>query len=317
MRYWLGCAPDTASCYELHLPIGFTQQGSFNVCTMLTVGVLAGFAGATIRQPGESTTQPATGFLYKTLTVEKETYPYAVFVPPDYTPAKPWPVILFLHGAGERGVDGFLQTEVGLGHAIRRNVERFPALVVMPQCRPGQAWVGPMAEVALRCVEETSREYRCDPDRIYLTGLSLGGHGCWHIAAMRPDLFAAVVPICGFAELGPNTGVGEKLADKIKDLPIWCFHGEKDESVPVAKSRHMVELLRARGAEVYYMEFAEGTHNVWDQAYGAPELWRWVFEQKRNAPRAHSQPAGRTPERSAPIFREPEPPTKEPAPGGR
>jgi predicted peptidase len=155
---------------------------------------------------------PASGFLFKTLTLEQETYAFTVYVPPDYTPTRAWPLILFLHGSGERGDDGLLASEVGIGTAIRRHREWFPAIVVIPQCRLGKDWVGPMATMALKCVEATSREYHVDPKRLYLTGLSLGGQGVWHIAAAHPDRFAALVPVCGFvdfSEAGSRTLTSE------------------------------------------------------------------------------------------------------------
>ncbi|MCK4341683.1 MAG: dienelactone hydrolase family protein [Phycisphaerae bacterium] len=238
--------------------------------------------------PKPETGRIATGFLYKTLTLDDETYAYCVYVPPNYTPEQAWPVILFLHGSGERGRDGFLQTEVGLGTAIRKHHHLIPALVVMPQCRPRQSWIGPrglgpMGRMALKCVEETSRRYHCDPDRIYLTGLSLGGHGAWALAAGLPGRFAAVVPICGFAELGDSTGLAEKLAPRLADVPIWCFHGDTDPNVPVTKTRQMVVAIRKAGGQVEYTEYKGMRHNVWDRTYADPALWKWLFAQKRPA----------------------------------
>lgn len=232
--------------------------------------------------PAPQAEQPATGFLYKTITLGDETYAYSVFVPPDYTPDRTWPVILFLHGSGERGDDGFRQTVIGIGSALRWNHERVPAVVVMPQCRKDQAWVGPMGEMALRCLEKTSREYRLDPDRIYLTGLSLGGQGVWHIAATFPNQFAAVVPICGFADWEHNTEVAEKLAPRLVNLPIWVFHGDADKSVPVESERELVALIRKAGStKIEYTEYPGVGHNAWDKAYGDPELWKWLFAQHR------------------------------------
>ena len=232
---------------------------------------------------GQEPTAPTipTGFLCKTITLEGEAYAYVVYVPPEYKPDKPWPVILYLHGSGERGSDGLFQTEIGLGRAIRRNRARFPAIVVMPQCRKEQSWVGPMGDMALRCLEQTSREYALDPQRIYLTGLSLGGQGTWHLAAMLPDRFAAVVPVCGFAEWGDEqTGIAQKLAERLTKVPIWCFHGDADPAVPVEKSRELVAAVRERGGNVIYTEYPGAKHNVWDQAYGDADLWKWVFEKK-------------------------------------
>ncbi|MGD8450466.1 MAG: PHB depolymerase family esterase [Phycisphaerae bacterium] len=232
-----------------------------------------------------ATTQPATttatGFLFKETTLDEQTYTYCVYVPPEYTPERSWPVILALHGSGERGKDGFLQTDVGIGRAIRRHRDYFPAIVVMPQCRAGAAWTDQMAALALHCVEITSREYRLDPDRVYLTGLSLGGHGTWLLGARYGANFAALVPVCGFAELGQDTGLPEKLAPHLKDIPIWCFHGAADTHVPVEQSRRFVAAIRKEGGNIQYTEYPAGGHNVWDQAYDDAELWKWLFAQKR------------------------------------
>lgn len=225
------------------------------------------------QENGERSSPIATGFLYKTVTFDKREYAYCVFVPPKYTPKKAWPVILFLHGSGERGQDGFRQTEVGLPQAIRRNHNRVPAIVVMPQCRRGQSWTGDMARLALQCVEKTSREYRLDKDRIYLTGLSLGGAGTWTIAAALPERFAAIAPICGFGDV--------RDAPKLAGVPVWCAHGALDDRVPVERSREMVAAVRAAGGDVTYKELPRGKHNVWKATYNDQEFWRWLFAQKR------------------------------------
>jgi predicted peptidase len=247
---------------------------------MLLPMLLASLAAGQSR-PAES---QAMGFLYKTITVENETYAYCVYVPPDYTLEKAWPVILFLHGSGERGTDGFLQTDVGIGRTLRRNHAMIPAIVIMPQCRPEQTWIGPMGRMALRCLEATSREYHLNGDRIYLVGLSLGGQGVWHIAASLPDRFAALLVVCGFAELGSSTDLAEKLAPPLTGVPISCFHGEQDTNVPVEKAREMVTAIRKAGGHVEYTEFKDGTHFIWDRVFDNAETWRWLFQQRRGAP---------------------------------
>jgi predicted peptidase len=226
----------------------------------------------------------AVGFLYKTVLFEGENYAYSVYVPPNYTPDKAWPIILFLHGSGERGNDGLLQTEVGIGTAIRKNWHEVPAIVVMPQCRPGQMWIGSMARMALKCVEMASSEYHCDPDRFYLTGLSLGGNGTWLLGAQLADRLAAIVPICGFAELEQSTGLADRLAPHLAKLPIWCAHGGQDKAVPVAKAHEMVAAINKAGGNVIYKEREGMGHNVWDTTYADPNLWRWLFAQKRGVP---------------------------------
>lgn len=242
--------------------------------------------------PSDAASQPAssrdTGFLRRTLALDGQMYAYAVYVPADYTPDRAWPLILFLHGSGERGDDGWLQTDVGLGRAIRRNYRAFPAIVVFPQCRPNQVWaeppeeLGPMGRMALACVEQTSREFRCDPRRLYLTGLSLGGMGSWVIAAAHGEQFAAAAPVCGFVELQQDTGVADRVASKLVNFPIWTFHGDEDKSVPVERTRELVAAIRRLGGtKVFYTEYPQMGHNVWDKAYGDAALWRWMFEQQR------------------------------------
>lgn len=223
---------------------------------------------------GDAKPEPS-GFLFKTVVIGTETYNYSIYVPPEYDADVAWPCVLFLHGSGERGSDGLLQTEVGIGSAIRRNRALIPAIVVMPQCRPGLTWTGAMAEMALRCVEETSRTYHLDPDRIYLTGLSLGGHGAWFIASRMPESFAAIVPVCGFGD--------PKEVVTLKRMPCWCFHGTADEAVPVQRSRDLIEAVRKAGGDPKFTEFEGAPHNVWDRVYGDAEMWKWLLAQRRGS----------------------------------
>lgn len=237
--------------------------------------------GAGDPPPASAPTSAASGFIYKTIAFNDVTCAYCVYVPPDYTPDRAWPVILFLHGSGERGDDGFLQTDVGLGRALRRNYRAIPAIVVMPQCRPGETWAGEMGTLALRCVEAISHEYHLDAQRLYLTGLSLGGHGAWHLAARVPDRFAALIVICGFADLSDSDTEARQLAPQLKDIPILCFHGAQDANVPVQKTRAMVAAIRAAGGHIEYTEYKDGTHFIWDRVYENREVWKWLFEQRR------------------------------------
>jgi predicted peptidase len=215
-----------------------------------------------------------TGFLDKTLTVDGKSYRYVVYVPRDYSADKKWPVALFLHGAGERGSDGLKQTQVGIGAAIRLYPERYPAIVVMPQCVSGQGWREGMAEMALKTLDKTMSEYSCDESRQYLTGLSMGGFGSWLIAAQHPKRFAAVVPICGRGDAATGPA--------LKDLPIWAFHGDADQAVPVSGSRTMVEAIKAAGGTlIKYTEYPSVGHNSWDPAYSDKAMAEWLFAQKR------------------------------------
>ena len=223
----------------------------------------------------------AAGFLFKEITFDQQTHAYCVYVPPEYAAEREWPVILFLHGSGERGRDGFLHTDLGLPRSIRRNRARCPAIVVMPQCPPGATWSGDTVRMALACLQQTSREYRLDPQRIYLTGLSLGGAGTWLIGAALPERFAALAPVCGFGD--------PRDAAKLAGVPIWCFHGSADKNVPVERAREMVSAIRAAGGNIQYTEYDGAGHDVWTRTYDDPAFWRWLLAQRR-APEPKSNP---------------------------
>lgn len=223
--------------------------------------------------PARSAPTP-TGFLNRTAEGEGKSLPYVVYVPKDYSADKQWPVVLFLHGSGERGTDGLKQSQVGIGTAVRMFPERYPAIMVMPQCAPNERWSGTMANLALKALDQTMAEYRCDASRQYLTGLSMGGYGSWLIASEHPTRFAAVVPICG--------GGKPEDAPKIKGLPIWAYHGDADNVVPPARSREMVDAIKAAGGTlVKYTELPGVGHNSWDAAYADKAMAEWLFQQKR------------------------------------
>ena len=237
--------------------------------------------------------QTQTGFLDRSVTVGTRAYHYQVYVPADYASKPNWPAILFLHGAGERGTDGLIQTNVGLGAAIRQNASRYPAIVVFPQLPPDSQWVGTPADMAVAALQQTMREFHVDASRVYLTGLSMGGHGTWYVAYRHPELFAAIVPICGWVREswqfrgsmpvvpGDSAQVMTLLAQKLGKVPIWIFHGEVDQVVNVNGSREPAAALKAAGANVQYTELLGLNHNSWDAAYGSDEFVRWLFAQQR------------------------------------
>jgi len=231
-----------------------------------------------------------TGFLNRVVTVGQDSFKYEVYVPANWNRSQKWPVILFLHGAGERGDDGIIQTEVGIGTAIRRHVERFPAVVVFPQCRKESRWTDePMEAQALKALDATIKEFNGDPARVYLTGISMGGFGTWGIAAGHPSRFAALVPVCGGIRRDvPRTEASQNsmtpdlyaaTAAKIGATPTWIFHGDADKSVPVDESRKMNEAIKAAGGNVRYTEYEGVEHNSWDRAYAEPELIVWMLSQ--------------------------------------
>lgn len=224
-----------------------------------------------------------TGFLDRTVSVLGQTYRYQVFVPSSYNASQRWPVILFLHGGGERGADGLRQTHVGLGPAIRKDVARFPAIVVFPQAPSESLWAGVPARAAMAALDQTTREFTTDPDRVYLTGISMGGGGVWYLAYRNPSRFAALLPICSFVT--PFRDFGQPftpaLARQLRRIPSWIVHGEVDDVVPVQQSRQATAAFKAAGAPVRYLELPGTDHNSWDAAYGSPTLMDWLFAQKR------------------------------------
>lgn len=235
-----------------------------------------------------------TGFLDRAVTVDGEKRLYQIYVPRDYSADRAWPVIVFLHGSGESGVNGITQTLIGLPAAIRKNPERFPAIVVMPQSSPTRQWIDMVEQNgALAALDATAKEFRVDRDRVYLTGLSKGGFGTWHLAAREAGRFAAIAPICGgivfqkrvldrLGKAETDFPSNVDLAKKIgAGTPVWAFHGGADAWVPPEASRSAVEALKSIGNGVKYTEYEGVGHNSWDKAYGDPEFSVWLFAQRR------------------------------------
>jgi predicted peptidase len=233
-----------------------------------------------------------TGFLIRSVTVRGTAYPYTVYVPRTFDTSKRWPVILFLHGSGERGADGLKSTQIGVAAAIRANPDRVPAIAVFPQAPVDSRWLGDPADAAMAALEQSVKEFHGDRSRIYLTGLSVGGYGTWHLALAHPDTFAALVIVCGgLLPHETTTAVQQSpltmekgdpyafTAHALRHLPIRMFHGDADPVIPVTESRRMAEALKNEGADAKLVEFAGVGHNSWDRAYGDAELWQWLFQQ--------------------------------------
>ena len=239
-----------------------------------------------------------TGFLNRSIVIEGAEYRYQVYVPREFNASTAWPIILALHGGGEYGRDGLLQTDGGLAHAIRRHPERFPAIVVFPQSPPGgtPGFQALGERIALGALDKSITEFRADRSRTYLTGLSMGGNGAWYLAYHHAGRFAALIVVCGF--VGDFTGttsgvhyppivpasVSDQYADiakHVSQLPIWIFHGDADQTVPVDVSRRMTAALKAIGADVQYTELRGVPHNAWDPAYDRADLFTWMFKHRR------------------------------------
>jgi len=194
---------------------------------------------------------------------------YLLFLPQSYEGSKQrWPLMLFLHGAGESGTNLAKVKTHGPPKVVESKPD-FPFILVSPQS-PGRGWNSDTLNALLN---DIIRKYRVDKHRIYLTGLSMGGFGTWSLAAEHPERFAAIVPICG----GGNPADAKKLVG----LPIWVFHGAKDPTVPVERSREMVEAIKAAGGNVKFTEYPEAKHDCWTETYDNPELYEWLLAQRR------------------------------------
>ena len=204
---------------------------------------------------------------------------YLLFLPRDYEArgAKRWPLIVFLHGAGERGTNVELVTKHGPPKRVAADPD-FPFVVLSPQCPPGTTWNLDTLEALL---DDTLARHAVDPKRVYLTGLSMGGFGSWAWAAANPERFAAVVPICGGGDPIPVRLMSGRRRDALAKLPIWCFHGAKDNVVALAESQRMIDAYKSIGNEVRLTVYPEAGHDSWTETYANPELYSWLSQHAR------------------------------------
>jgi predicted peptidase len=198
--------------------------------------------------------------------------PYLLHVPDGDPPASGWPLVLFLHGSGERGRDADLLRLQGLPKRLEEGLA-FPALVVSPQCPDGDVWPQHFPAL-LDLLDAVAARHGADPDRVVATGLSLGGAGTVHLVAAHPERFAGLVPICG-----PWTWYYANAA--MARLPLWVFHGSADQVVSVADSRRLVARVRELGGAPRYTEYPGVGHDAWTPAYADPEVLDWLLAQRR------------------------------------
>ena len=202
-----------------------------------------------------------------------------------YTPTKVQknlPIIIFLHGIGQRGTGGFVPTEGMIGGVVLHYFSQIPpAIVLLPQCRPGVYWSDPvMEEMTIRALDQTIDEFSADNSRIYLSGVSMGGYGVWSFVVAYPEKFAGLVSICG----GSPILSGDRftpIAEKVGKTPAWLFHGADDRVVPASESRYIVEALKKREGNVKYNEYPRVGHEVWLNVLSEKELMPWLLAQKR------------------------------------
>lgn len=231
--------------------------------------------------------QAQTTELFDKLIYSKgsDSLPYRLLKPVNPQALERFPLIIFLHGSGERGSDNEAQLKHIKNLVVdQKNRGKHPCYVLAPQCPKGQLWAehnkdGSVkaqatkpTQLLMELIDQLSKEYPIDEARIYITGVSMGGYGTWDLLARYPQKFAAGVPVCG--------GGDERTASKLKQIPIWAFHGALDDVVPARQSRTMIEAIRKAGGRPGYTEYPDIKHDSWVQAYQEPHLLPWLFKQK-------------------------------------
>ncbi|MEM7467647.1 MAG: dienelactone hydrolase family protein [Pseudomonadota bacterium] len=264
-------------------------NGVASLCKLAYVVLLLIFVPCSVHADSNA---PGTAFTQSELKTDKGTS-FPIFRPTKIDESSALPLVLFLHGAGERGLNNE-HLAVGLPKTLIDRDAQLDAIVIAPQVRSELWWSDrAMEEFALAALDKTLESFAVDRDRIYLTGMSMGGHGAWFLAAKHPGVFAAVVPVC--ARIGRPQGLpplagsfldehknalAAAIAERIETKPIWIFHGGQDPVVPVSESRKMVEALNARGASALYTEYPNTAHEAWVPAYGDQKLFDWILQQR-------------------------------------
>ncbi|MCM8526421.1 MAG: prolyl oligopeptidase family serine peptidase [Lentisphaeraceae bacterium] len=214
---------------------------------------------------------------------------YRIYTPENMKSGKKIPIVLLLHGAGERGNDNKRQIVHGFNQIAQYTIDnKQPAIIIAPQCPNGKQWVNvkwnttkhdmpkepsESLKLAIELLKDKIANMPVDKTRIYITGLSMGGYGTWDAISRHPDLFAAALPLCGGADL--------KQAPKLTKLPIWTVHGDKDGAIPVSRSRDIVKAIKDAGGNPTYTEHPGVGHNVWSKTYSDKKILDWFFSQKK------------------------------------
>jgi predicted peptidase len=227
---------------------------------------------------------------HRTIDLGTQAYQYAVWIPDGWS--GPGRAILFLHGLGECGTDGFKQIKVGLPPRVEASPNSWPFVVIAPQKPDGQSQWEDHAGAVFGALTEVVAEGLVDGDRIAITGLSQGGHGTIRFAAIKPEFFRAAAPVCGYTARPPQKRNGKawtdpdsadmaEVAGALATLPVWIFHGGRDDVVPPDEARNLEAAIRARGGDVRLTIFPEANHNAWDPAYDLPELREWLIRETK------------------------------------
>jgi len=265
----------------------------FLTAGLLLVGAIAPLHAQRFHKASRDIPSPPsqeTGFLNRTLQLHGAAYRFVVYLPETFRrdDLKKWPVILFLHGRGERGSEGMWQTQIGLPQAMRDHPERWPFVVVMPQCPVANFWTDPeMLAMAMAALDQETREFHLDTERTYLTGLSMGAYGSWELARRYPRRWASVAIVAGglFWSYAPErwqqaSKLPAEYARAVGRLPFWIFHGSEDNMVTPRQSEIMFDALKASGGRVRLWIYQGLRHDCWTRAYNEPELPRWFLSHR-------------------------------------
>ncbi|KAA6460160.1 hypothetical protein DYQ86_14010 [Acidobacteria bacterium AB60] len=270
----------------------------------VTLGLLAAtHALAAKKKPAPAPPPPMppqeTGFLNRNLDLRGTRYHFQVYLPEEFRrdDHRQWPIILFLHGRGERGSEGMWQTQIGLPLQVRDHPERWPFIIVMPQCTYPNFWTDPdMLRMAMAELDQEIAEFHADPARVYLAGLSMGGYGAWELAKNEARRWAAVLIIAGgpFWSYAPErwqlaaTLPGD-YARALGHTPVWLFHGSEDNVVPERESELMFNAIKANNGHVRLWVYTGMHHDSWTRAFNEPEVPRWLLAHRLN-PNPDPQP---------------------------
>ncbi len=251
------------------------------VCVGLAA--VAGSTGAARGAGGASGADPA-GIRLRATTLAGSTVRYALYVPPGYSARRAWPCVVFLHGSGECGTDWAKPTRVGIGPALRAHPERWPCLVVFPQKPQEDEEWEEHEDLVLGVLAAVRREFHVDAERIALTGVSQGGHGAWMMGARHPGMWSCLAPVCGY-------GRAFTVAARVARLPVWAFHGLRDDIVDPRDTERIVAGIQDERRRLGLVPdgpdgarmtlYPDADHDSWDPAYAEPELPAWMLSRRR------------------------------------
>jgi predicted peptidase len=253
------------------------QSRSVNILAVALVTALTVRVGRAADQ-NPSLVQTPQEFAFQ--RTEKATLKYLLFKPKGYddSSARRWPLMLFLHGAGERGSDIWKVATHGPPKNVAHDPD-FPFLLISPQCPENEIWSN---DILLGLLDDAMAHLNVDRRRVYLTGLSMGGYGTWDLGLNHPERFAAIVPICGGGELISILLAEGQRGKALKSLGVWAFHGGKDPIVPLDESQRMVALLKKIGnQDVKLTVYPEAGHDSWTETYNNPDLYEWLLRHER------------------------------------